>query len=61
MRKYVLNIERFYSGATSNALVLNQVDEEVPILLPAVPASHTSTEKLMEWVEKCKRIHPSFV
>lgn len=58
MKKYVLNIERFYSGATSNALVLNQVDEDVPILLPAVPESHTD---LIGWVEKCKRIHPSFV
>ena len=57
MKKYVLNIERFYSGATSNALVLNQVDEEVPILLPALPAR----ANIIEWIKKCKRIHPSFV
>lgn len=33
MRKYVLNIDRLYTGATANALVLNQVDEDLPILI----------------------------
>jgi hypothetical protein len=36
MKKYVLNIEKLYTGQTANALVLNQVDEELPVLLPAM-------------------------
>jgi hypothetical protein len=37
MKKYVLNIERLYAGQTANAMVLNQVDEEPPVLLPSIP------------------------
>ena len=36
MRKYILNIDRLYTGETANALVLNQVDEELPVLLPSM-------------------------
>ncbi len=57
MKKYVLNIERLYSGQTANALVLNQVDEEFPVLLPSVPED---VEDLLGWIEKCREIHPSF-
>lgn len=57
MKKYVLNIERLYTGETANALVLNQVDEEFPVLLPSVPDSCTD---LLGWIEKCKNIHPTF-
>ena len=36
MQKYLLNIEKLYSGDTANALVLNQVDEELPTLIPSI-------------------------
>jgi hypothetical protein len=36
MKKYVLNIEKLFTGETANALVLNQVDEELPTLLPSI-------------------------
>ena len=36
MRKYILNIERLYTGQTANALVLNQVDDEMPTLIPTI-------------------------
>lgn len=58
MKKYVLNIERLYTGETANALVLNQVDEELPVLLPSMPES--SGESVPEWIGKCQKIHPDF-
>ena len=36
MQKFVLNIDKLYSGQTANALMLEQVDEELPILVPSV-------------------------
>ena len=57
MKKYVLNIERLYTGETANALVLNQVDEELPVLLPSMPESG---ESVPEWIGKCQKIHPDF-
>ena len=36
MKKYVLNIEKLFTGETANALVLNQVDEELPTLIPSI-------------------------
>ena len=57
MKKYVLNIDRLYSGYTAKALVLNQVDEDFPVLLPSVP---DDCEDLIGWIEKCRKINPSF-
>lgn len=57
MKKYVLNIERLYTGETANALVLKQVDEELPVLLPSMSESD---ENVPEWIEKCQEIHPEF-
>lgn len=37
MRKYVLNIDKLYCGSTANALVLNQVDREFPVLIDNPP------------------------
>lgn len=50
MKKYVLNIERLYTGETANALVLKQVDEELPVLLPSMPIDETNIQC---WIEKC--------
>lgn len=47
MKKYVLNIEKLFTGETANALVLNQVDEELPTLLPSVPEDE---EDLLGWI-----------
>lgn len=47
MRKYILNIDRLYTGETANALVLNQVDEELPTLLPSVPEDYSD---LLGWI-----------
>lgn len=57
MKKYVLNIERLYSGQTANALVLKQVDEDFPVLLPSVPEDE---EDLLGWIAYCRKIHPEF-
>lgn len=57
MKKYVLNIERLYTGETANALVLKQVDEEIPVLLPSMPETQ---ESVAEWIGKCQEIHPDF-
>lgn len=57
MRKYVLNIEKLYAGETANALVLKQVDEDMPVLLPSMPER---ARNIAAWIEKCKRIHPEF-
>lgn len=54
MKKYVLNIEKLFTGETANALVLNQVDEELPTLLPSIPSSGYS---IAQWVDKCKEIN----
>lgn len=36
MKKYVLNIDRMFTGQTANALVLDQVDEDFPVLIPSL-------------------------
>lgn len=57
MKKHVLNIEKLYTGQTANALVLNQVDEDFPVLLPSISESSVD---LVGWVKKCQEVHPSF-
>lgn len=57
MKKYVLNIEKLFTGETANALVLNQVDEELPTLLPSIPSSGYS---IPQWVDKCQEINSGF-
>ena len=57
MKRYVLNIDRMCCGRTANAMVLRQVDEELPILLPSVP---DDCEDLIGWIRKCQDIHPTF-
>lgn len=57
MKKYVLNIERLYTGQTANALVLNQVDEDFPVLLPSMPER---ARNVAAWIERCKKWNPEF-
>jgi len=58
MRKYVLNIDRLYTGATSNALVLNQVDEDLPVLIRQISGKELETPTM--WLERRKKLHPGF-
>jgi hypothetical protein len=57
MKKYVLNIDKLYSGQTASALVLSQIDEDFPTLLPSVPEGETD---LLGWIRKCKSVNPKF-
>ena len=59
MRKYVLNIDKFYSGDTANALVLNQVDVEMPVLLPSLGEQATTT-KVSDWISDMQKVNPLF-
>ena len=58
MKKYVLNIDKFYTGQTSNAIVLNQVDEDFPTLIQSVTLSNHSL--IRDWIEKWKELYPDF-
>lgn len=58
MRKYVLNIDRLYTGATSNALVLNQVDEDLPVLIRQISGKELETPIM--WLERRQKLHPGF-
>ena len=57
MQKYVLNIDRLYTGQTANALVVKQVDGDAPVLLPSMSESDND---ISAWIEKCRKIHPEF-
>ena len=57
MRKYILNIDSLYTGETANALVLNQVDEELPTLLPSIQDDEMTIGK---WLWESKRVNPNF-
>lgn len=57
MRKYVLNIDKLYCGSTANALVLNQVDREFPILIDNPPSDES---KVQAWIERWKAIYKDF-
>jgi hypothetical protein len=57
MKKYVLNIDRLYTGATANALVLNQVDEDFPVLIPSLDKR---VKGIPAFISKWRRIHPDF-
>ena len=56
MKKYVLNIDRLYSGQTANALVLDQVDEDFPVLVPA----QTSLSGFSDFKTKWHAVYPKF-
>ena len=56
MKKYVLNIERLYAGQTANAMVLNQVDEDFPVLIPSL----SSLDKLDEFKREWRKVYPDF-
>lgn len=58
MKKYVLNIEKMFSGQTANALVLSQVNEDMPVLLPLEPPDERIF--LSEWIERLKSVNPRF-
>lgn len=58
MKKHVLNIDRLYAGQTANALVLTQVDEDFPILIPSLRGNEEGT--LKGWIEKVQETHPDF-
>lgn len=53
MKKYVLNIEKLYSGQTSNAMLLKQVDEDFPILIPSVD----KTIDLYSFIDKWRKVY----
>jgi hypothetical protein len=55
MKKYVLNIEKLFTGETANALVLNQVDEDLPTLLPPLE-DYDSDETASDWIERMNQI-----
>ena len=57
MRKYILNIDRLYTGETANALVLNQVDEELPMLIPSIDER---MKGIPAFIHKWQRIYPEF-
>lgn len=57
MRKYVLNIDKLYCGSTANALVLNQVDREFPILIDNPPTDESTVQV---WIDKWKSIYKDF-
>ena len=56
MIKYVQNIDRLFAGQTANALVLNQVDEDFPILIPALKEDGN----IQSFVNKWRKIYPDF-
>ena len=58
MKKYVLNIEKLFTGETANALVLDRVDEKLPLLVP--PLVGGTPEEKQEFVSKWKSIYPEF-
>ena len=60
MKKFVLNIERLYTGATANALVLSQVDEDFPVLLPSLTIEHDGETTFGEWKSRCLALYPAF-
>ena len=43
MKKYVLNIEKLYTGQTANALVLKQIDDDFPVLIPSLDKDDEDT------------------
>ena len=57
MKKYVLNIEKLFTGETANALVLNQVDEELPTLIPSIDED---MEEIPDFIHKWKSIYQEF-
>ena len=57
MKKYVLNIDKLYSGQTASALVLSQVDEDFPTLLPSIQGD----DDVQAWIDECRKIHPDFL
>ena len=57
MKKYVLNIDRLYSGQTANALVLNQVDEDFPVLIPTFDGEDI---EIPEFIDKWKKVYSDF-
>ena len=60
MKKFVLNIEKLYTGATANALVLSQVDEDFPVLLPSLTIEHDGETTFGEWKSRCLAMYPMF-
>jgi hypothetical protein len=56
MRKYVLNIDELHSGWTASALVLRQVDEEFPVLIPSPPSSGS----VSNWLNGIQKMYPVF-
>ena len=57
MRKYVLNIDKLYCGSTANALVLNQVDREFPVLIDNPPKDESQLQK---WIDRWQSIYDEF-
>jgi hypothetical protein len=58
MTKYVLNIDRLYSGQTANAVVLSQVDEDMPTLIPSV--DDNKVRGIPAFIAKWRKVHPDF-
>ena len=60
MKKFILNIEKLYTGATANALVLSQVDEDFPVLLPSLAIERDGETTFGEWKSRCLALYPMF-
>ena len=60
MKKFVLNIEKLYTGATANALVLSQVDEDFPVLLPSLTLEQDGGTTVGQWKSRCLAVYPMF-
>lgn len=60
MKRFILNIERLYTGATANALVLSQVDEDFPVLLPSLTIERDGETTFGEWKSRCLAVHSMF-
>lgn len=60
MKKFVLNIEKLYTGATANALVLSQVDEDFPVLLPSLTLEQDGGTTVGQWKSRCLAVYSMF-
>ena len=57
MKKYVLNIDKLYTGQTANALLLSQVDEDFPVLIPSLDER---ARGIPAFISNWRRTYPDF-
>ena len=56
MKKHILNIERLFGGHTQNALMMSQVDAQLPFLVPSIGKDDDVSEFSSKW----KKVHKDF-